>query len=205
MTTINLTATWRQLTDPLALLQAQLEGMELWHVARRSAEESLARPRLSREARMDVVRRLDVRRREFCALVDSVNAETAHDRPMPAELPPRAVVAHRQAWLADRLAAELSAREVDVVHVGDNGADVVGVCVAEQPGLVVVHELLGMRTGPEVVHEIRQFCPRTLVAGYVSHESAAAPLRDAGATCVFTQRMPLGDVVDQLVARVTAD
>lgn len=203
---MNLTPTWRQLTDPLVLLQAQLEGMELWHVARRSAEESLARPQLSREARLDVARRLEVRRREFDALVGSIDAAMAdRPRPLPAELQPRAVVAHRQPWLADKLAAELSDRGMDVVHVGDNGADVVGACVAEQPGLVVVHELLGMRTGGEVVHEIRQFCPHSLIAGYVSRGSAVAALLEAGATCVFTQRMPLGDVVDQLVARVTAD
>ena len=205
MTTIDLDRHWRRLTDPTALLQAQLEGIELWHVARRSAEESLTRPRLSREARLDVTRRLAVRRREFEALIGQTKgALTDGLRPLPAALPSRAVVAHRQVWLADKLAAELSGRQVEVLHVGDNGADVVGVCVAEQPVLVVVHELLGMRTGREVVQEIRQFCPLSLVVGYVSSDSAVGPMLDAGATAVFTRRVPPAELADRLAALLAA-
>ncbi len=205
MTTIDLDRSWRQLTDPVALLQAQLEGIELWHVARRSAEESLERPQLSREARLDVTRRLAVRRREFDALIGQIGAALVDGlRPLPAALSSRAVVAHRQAWLADRLARELSGREVEVLHVGDNGADAVGVCVAEQPGLVVVHELLGMRTGREVVQEIRQFCPLSLIAGYVASDSAVGPMLDAGATAVFTHRVPPAELADRLAALLAA-
>lgn len=191
--------------DSTALLQAQLRGIGLWHAAREAIEESLFRPGLTREARLELARHLNVRRREHAALIAHIDATTDEGagRLVSADKV-RAVIAHRHAWTRDKLTAALLARDVDVVHVGDNGADAVGVCAAEQPTLLVLDELLTMRTGAEVVHEVQHLSPGTLIAAYVPHDGGIGSLLDAGAAVVATRQVPPVDVVDHLVTLISA-
>ncbi|MDP9435881.1 MAG: hypothetical protein M3P93_12100, partial [Actinomycetota bacterium] len=151
-------------------------------------------------ARLDATRRLDVRRREHAAILARLE-EAERDEPeqLAARVPARAVVAHRQQWTRDRLSADLRARDVDVLLACDNGADVLGTCVAEQPALLLVDELLAMRSGAEVVQEVRQFCPYTVVVGHVTDERGIGRLLDAGATAVFTARARPDRIVEEVV------
>ncbi|MBW3611859.1 MAG: hypothetical protein KY438_10085, partial [Actinobacteria bacterium] len=68
---------------------------------------------------------------------------------------------------------------VRVVARLDNGADALGVVVAEQPDLVLVEESLAMLPGQEVVREIRQFSPHTLVVAQVAYGDRAGQMLDA--------------------------
>lgn len=191
------------LTLPVELLAAQLRGLDLWHAARRATAQSADAPGLSREARLDAGRRLDVRSREHLAIIERT-ARASQDalRPMSSAVPARAVVAHRHAWTRDQLAGQLTRRGVEVLCALENGADVVGVCVVEQPTLLVVDELLAMRSGREVSQEVARFCPNTVVGGYVPREDASAGMLEAGAAAVFTRQVPPADVADELVRLV---
>lgn len=193
------------LTLPVELLTAQLLGLDLWHAARRRTEQSVHQPGMSREARLDADRRRDVRAREHLAIVERTALACQESlRPMPSTVPTRAVVAHRHAWTRDRLASELADRGVEVLCALENGADVVGVCVVEQPALLIVDELLAMRSGCEVSQEVARLSPNTVVGGYVPREDASAPLIEAGAAAVFTRQTPPAEVVDHLVGLVLA-
>lgn len=111
---------------------------------------------------------------------------------------PRAVVAHRHAWTTSRLTAALTDAGIEVVAVLDNGADVVGTCLAESPDVVVLEDLLAMRSGPETAALVRRYAPATVVAGLVASERAVGAMLDAGAQVVMTRRVPAQDLVRAL-------
>lgn len=192
-------------TEPVELLAAQLRGLALWHAARRAGEQPTHSGRWIREDRLDARRRLDARQREHQAIIGRLDLGL-HEAPEPmrSQVPSRAVVAHRHAWTRDKLSAELSHRGIEVLCAVDNGADAVGVCVVEQPDLLIVDELLAMRTGCEVAVDVRRFCSNTLIAGYVEHETAIGGLLDAGASTVYTRRTPPADAVEQFATLLKA-
>lgn len=192
------------LTDPVALLEAQLRAVDLWHTALHATKASAEAPGLSREARLDAARRLGVRRREQEVLLERAACAMGEDGPLLRAVPARAVVAHRHAWTRDKLASELASSGVTVLATVDNGADAVALCVAEQPALLVLDETLAMRSGAEVAHEVRQFCPHTVIGGYVGHPGAVGPMLEAGASPVFTRRVPPAEVTAQLLALLPA-
>jgi hypothetical protein len=192
-----------RVTQPVELLVLQLRGLELWHLARRASEQAADRPDLSRQGHLDASRQVDVRRREREAILHRLSdCDDENACPMPIAVPARAVVAHRHAWARDSLTDQLTQRDFRVLCHLDNGADAVGVCVAEQPDLLIVDELLAMRSGSDVISQVAQFCPCTLIAGYVRDETAVGDLLEAGARTVFTWRVTPGDMADRLSALV---
>lgn len=193
-------------TDHADRLAAHLRGLELWHAARRHDEGVLAGPGLSRERRLDATHQLRVRQRQHEVIVERTALALAAtgDCSFYAYGRPRAVVAHRHEWTREKFGSELARAGFDVLGVVDNGADTVGLCVAEQPDLCVVDELLGMAAGPAVAAEVRQLSPRTLVAGYVQQEQAVGALLDAGASAVYCRRVPPAEVVAELAVSVAA-
>jgi CheY-like chemotaxis protein len=187
------------LSHPLTLLQAQLHAIDTWQATLAQARAAVVAPGMTREARLDASRRLEVRLREQQALIARTEREPG-DSPMRTSLPTRAVIAHRHAWTRDTLAEQLGAAGMHVLMTCDNGADAVGVSVAEQPHLLVVDALLAMRSGVEVCAESVRLYPHTLVAGYVNDSGAVGPLLDAGACTVFTRRVPPAEAVQNLLA-----
>ena len=89
-----------------------------------------------------------------------------------------------------------------MLATGSNGADAVGISVAEQPALVVVGELLAMRSGRDVTAALREFCPDTVVVGYVSSLAAITELLNAGAASVLTRRVPPAEAAQAFTALV---
>lgn len=178
------------------LLAAQLAGIDAWHRRLHEARAAAQTPGLSREQRLDAARRLDVRLREQAAL--RAHAGSEHDCPFPLLQGGErltAVVVHRHAWTRQQLVRGLSAAGAHVLDVGDNGADAVGTCVSAQPSVLVVDDRLAMRSGAEVLAEVRPLCPGTLLAGYVDHQPGVGQLLDAGAHLVSTRRVaPVDDV-----------
>ena len=109
-------------------------------------------------------------------------------------------LSHR--WTSERLSAELTDRAVEVVAAFGNGADAVGMCVAEQPALVVVDELLAMRSGRDATAALTELCPDTVVVGYVSRPAAVSELLEAGARTVLTRQVPPAEAAQAFTALV---
>lgn len=199
MPTAAAAAPWRPRTD-VEVLRQQLEGIERFGRSRRAALSADAEP-LTREGRLDAARERDVLERQHQALVAHVHRQLAESgAPFRSVVRRRAVLAHRTPWLAAKVCEGLEAAGVRVVAQLANGADAVGVAVAEQPDLVLVEDALPMVPGPRVVTQVRALCPAAMVAAQVDHGDRLAPLLDAGAAVVFVRRQPPGEVVDALLA-----
>jgi len=189
----------------LDLAAQQLRAVERFHRARHMCEEAVAAAARSRELRMDSARSMEVLRRQHAALVDRAHEQLrATGHLLRTTVERRVVLAHRNEWLAGVVVRALEDRGVHVVARTDNGADAVGLAVAEQPDLVLVEDTLAMLAGVEVVREVRRFCPDTVVAAQVAHGDRVGQLLDAGATTVFTRRSSPQEIAQSLVRLVGA-
>ncbi|HVM28947.1 MAG TPA: hypothetical protein VM433_14915 [Mycobacteriales bacterium] len=182
------------------LARMQLDALDRWNRARRTAEDASRPGRPSREMRMDLSRRLEVLRAQHEAIVaraDRHLEDSVHL--LGRRAPCRAVLVHRNEWFTGKVADALSARGVQVVAALDNGAEAVGVVVAEQPDLLLVEETLPMLPGEEVVREARRYAPTTLIGAQVDYQDRIPALLDAGALTAFTRRVPPADVAQGLL------
>jgi hypothetical protein len=189
------------------LIADQLRGIALWHEARRSlelADDSAASGQpLSREMRLDLDRQLDVLRREQEAMLRCLDDQLAGgSRLARAALGPRVVLVHRNEWFRGKLLEGLQDAGIEVIALLDNGADAVGVTVAEQPDLLFVEDKLPMITGPEVISQVGRFAPNTLTAAQVAHEGAVTSALEAGAAAAFARRIPPAEVARELARLV---
>ena len=189
----------------LDLAAQQLQAIARFNDARRMAEAASAAVTRSREMRMDVSRSLEVLRREHDAVVRRAHEQLRVTGRLLRGTPERrVVVAHRNEWFAGKVVHALRDRGVLVVAQVDNGADAVGIAVAEQPDLLVVEDTLAMVPGEQVVREVRSYCPGTLVAAQVAHGDRVGPLLHAGASAVFTRQVAPLDAVDQMLELLRA-
>ena len=117
---------------------------------------------------------------------------------LPGEPAPRVVIAHRSGWFVQKVTQALGVAAIEVVAWLDNGADAVGLTVAEQPDLVLVEDVLAMVPGEQVVREVRSFCPDTVLVGHVSSGDRVAGMLEAGAATVLTRQVPPEHVAQQL-------
>lgn len=179
------------------LVLEQLGAIEAWTRAHAAAAHVPAG--LSREDRLDLARRGDAVARQRQAMLDRTAAQLrdSGDLLRPAATT-RAVLAHRNAWFRTAVATGLRDAGVDVVADLVNGADAVGVVVAEQPDVLLVEDRLPMVCGLELCRAVATWAPRTLLAVQVADEWQIGPLLDAGATTVFTRRTPPADVAGAL-------
>ena len=183
----------------LELAQQQLAAIERWHAARRTAQEAAQLTAASREARMDLARRLDVIRAEHRAIVERTEAHLRRSvELLQSSAPRRAVVVHRNSWFTDTVVGDLLSRSIQVVATLTNGAEAVGTVVAEQPDLLLVEDSLPMMSGEDVVREVRDFSPLTRIAAQVAYDDRIAALLDAGAHAAYTRRVPPRDVAQGL-------
>jgi hypothetical protein len=158
----------------------------------------------TREMKLDAARRREVLQRQHEALVARAHQQMLRaDYVLWWEPPVRAVLAHRNEWFVDRVKASL-ADVVEVVATPTNGADAVGITVAEQPDLLLVEDTIEMLPCEQVVRAVREFSPQTLVAAQVAYGDRVAPLLEAGAATVFTRQVPPTDVASQLLELMTA-
>lgn len=190
---------WRPRSEP-DLAAQQLRGMADFHAARRLRQQAASAAADSRELRMDAARSLEVLGRQHDALVARSHEQLrASGGLMRSTADRRVVLAHRNDWLVRKLTRALEDRGVHVVARTENGADAVGLIVAEQPDLVLVEDALAMLGGLEVVREVRQFSPDTVVTAQAAYGNRVGPLLDAGATSVFTRQLPPDDVARALL------
>lgn len=190
------------------LLRDQLTGIQAWTRARHayeaamSASDSLAR---SREARLDFSRRTDVIRRQHEALINRTAEQMRQSRQLLGpRSTARAVLVHRNEWFKEKVTDGLRGYGIEVVARLENGADAVGVVVAEQPDLLLVEDRLPMIGGLEVLREVARYAPRTLTAAQVEYDASIGEVLHAGARTAFTRRVPPADVAHDLHLLVSA-
>jgi predicted site-specific integrase-resolvase len=188
------------------LARRQLQAIESWHRARRAAEQAFEARTASREVRMDLSRHVEVLRTQHDAIVRRTDQHLRDGvHPLTRQVADRAVVVHRNEWFTGKVTAELQRCGIEVVEALCNGAEAVGVVVAEQPELLLVEDSLPMLPGEDVVRETRRFAPDTLVVGLVDYQDRVAALHAVGATAVFTRRVPPAEVVGGAVDLLTRE
>ena len=193
---------WRPRGE-IEVLRDQISAIDRWNSARRVAEAAAQSAARSREARLDLSRRMDISRREHAALVSRTDDHLrASARTLATTAPRRAVLVHRHEWFRERVARSLHERGIHVVAQLDNGADAVGVVIAEQPDLLLVEDSLAMLSGEEVLRSVSTYAPATVSAAQVAHDDRMGALLDAGAHAVWVRRVPPQDVAVQLAQLV---
>ena len=197
----------RPVRRELDLYRDQIAGIDAWNAARRieeireQAAEAAGR---SREMRLDLARRMDVIRRQQQALIERTHEQLRSSAHLLHDVAPaRAMVVHRNDWFKDKVIAGLTTGGIQVVARLENGADAVGVAVAEQPDLILVEDRLPMISGEDVIRQVRQFAPGTIVTAQAANDWEIAPLLEAGATTAFTRRVPPADVAHDLCLLLT--
>ena len=184
----------------LDLARQQLDAIDRWHAARRDSAAVASATAASREARMDLARRMDVIRAEHRAIVERTDAHLRTSvELLQRAAPRRAIVVHRNSWFSDKVCADLAQRSILVVARLTNGAEAVGATIAEQPDLLLVEDSLPMMSGEDVVREVRRFAALTRIGAHVGHDERIAAMLDAGADTAYTRRVPPADVVEGLV------
>lgn len=186
--------------NELELAVEQVAAIDRFNRARRAHELALAATARTREMRLDSARSLDVLRRQHAALVERAHSQLrASGQQLGRGGACRVVLAHRNAWFLDRVQTVLQDSDAEVVALTDNGADAIGIVVAEQPDLVLLEDALLMVPGEEVVRQTRLHAPRALVAVQTAHGGGVARLLDAGAAAVYTRQVPPRDVALSLL------
>lgn len=181
------------------LIVRQVEAVDAWIAARRTREDALRVPQLSRDGRMDVEREIEALRRTH----DTIKGRCA--RGLDADAGPMrapgttAVVAHRHAWFVDKLTLCLAERGVRVLLSTDNGAEALGAVVAEQPDIVLAGDRLAMIPGRTLAEQVRRYVPVTVLAVHASDRDQADALGDR-VDAVFLRHHPPSVVADSLLA-----
>ena len=187
------------------LYAQQLRAIDRFNRIRHMREEAAAAAARSRKMRLDAARSMHVLRRQHTAVVARTHEHLQESVRLLRETAERRVVlAHRNNWFLGTIARALEDQCVRVVACTDNGADAVGLIVAEQPDLVLIEDRLTMLPGLEVIREIRCLSPQTVVTAQVGYGHRVGPLRSAGASTVFAQDVPARDVAHILLELVSA-
>lgn len=184
-----------------SLLRRQLEAIDAWNVARAELPALLPVSRISREDRLDAARRHEAQDRAHAALIARLDALLAADaQPLLTDPAPRAVLVHRQEWFVRAVASALEDLGVRVLTTLSNGADAVGVLVAEQPELLLVEESLPMMSGRQVVAQAQRFAPATVLVAQVSCTADLGTFLDGGVRAAVARQVPPADVAQQMSA-----
>ncbi|HVM18685.1 MAG TPA: hypothetical protein VM433_03620 [Mycobacteriales bacterium] len=187
--------------SPVALLLRQVEGIDAWNLARQARERVLHAGPLSRQEQFEARRRIDLLAHAHATVLACASSDLAKQpAALGGAIGRRAVVAHRHLHFADRLSQALSARGVQVIGASENGAEALGVVVAEQPDLLVIGDALVMLSAAELLSEVALFAPSTFRAVQVSNSNGVGLMLDAGAHSVFTRQLSQEETADQLLA-----
>ena len=182
-------------------MELQVRAIDAWNAAQRAAEHAAESSALTREMRLDLSRRLEARRREQQALLARAEQQlSASGDVLASRLAQRAVLAHRNTWLRDKVADGLRAHGIMVVGVFEDGADAAGTIVVEQPDLVFVEDRLPTLSGAQVIGRARTYAPHAVLGAQVLDGAGVPAMVDAGAAAVFTRRVPPAEIADQLFA-----
>ena len=185
-------------TAAVPCVRQQIEAMDAWNTSLHKRQQLHLPVQHSREAVLDAARRRELLDHAQRAMLDQANQLLARDPSPMAVLDRTAVVAHRHEWFAHKLAAALTGHGVRMTAVTENGADALGIVVAEQPDLLLVGESLEMLTGQELLVEAAPYAHATVLAAQAGDGDCLGSMLDAGAQTVFSSQIPPADVADQL-------
>lgn len=187
---------WRPRSE-LTRLRQQLDAIDVFTHARRQHEFAAAASARTRELRLDSDRLVEVLQRQQQALVERTHAQLQDTGGVLTHLADKTVLlAHRNQWFLDRVTDVLTQHGLTVIGTVDNGADAVGCAVAEQPDAVLIADSLAMLPGEDVVRELRKYCASSRLFAQVEHSDRVGALLEAGASAVFTRRVPPKDVAE---------
>ena len=190
--------------NEIDLVQAQLRGIEQLTQAVRLAEDTTGAATRSRELRMDAARELEILRRHQSALIARTHEQLQESGTHPMGTAATTVVlVHRNEWFAGKVSEALAEGGCVVLPRLENGADALGLVVAEQPDLVLVEDKIPMVPAARLIQDIRKLCPDTLVAAHVSYGDDVGPMLEAGAAQVFTRQVPPAEVASALLTALT--
>lgn len=182
------------------LLRRQLTALDAWNEGRRQPDRGRTSESMSRAERLVAHRKAAAFERAHAAVL--ARADAALDRdpaPMPSSAALRAVIAHRHPWMADRLSTALAAKDVLVLACSGNGAEALGIVVAEQPDLLVAGDVLAMMSSAELLAKTKRYAPCTARAAHVADSAGVGAALEAGAQSVFVRQMPPDDVAASLL------
>lgn len=183
------------------VLLDQLHGVEAWTRQHRLHATDVTVG--SRESRLDLARQRDVVVRQRQALLGWTERQLRESDLMLRSLAAtRVVIAHRHDWFKGKLTSGLRAGGATVVADLENGADALGVVIAEQPDFLLVQDRLPMVNGLDLTREVCRYAPSTVVVVQVTNDWETGPFLDAGATTVYSRRTPAADIVAELLAAV---
>jgi CheY-like chemotaxis protein len=186
---------WRPRSDA-DLLAAQLRALDEWHLRMAS---QVAVPGQTRESRLDETRRRDIADREREAMRAWAARSLQDESPFGRGAIPRAVVAHRNEWLREKVGAAFRDRGLEVVASTADGAVAAAAIVMEQPDLVFVEDLLPAISGIELIERTRVYAPDAFIGAHALGQQGMPPLLDAGARAAFSRRIPPGEIAAELV------
>jgi CheY-like chemotaxis protein len=184
---------------PADRILRQVTAIDAWIAARRKLEHAWRPPRVNGDDRMDVDPQLEVLRRTHDVIRGRCARELEGDVGPMRSPGLTAVVAHRDTWFVDKVALLLEDRGVTVLACTDNGAEALGVVVAEQPDVLLLSARLAMMPGRLLLTETHLFAPGTLRAVQASDQQQEDQLR-ATSEAVFLRHHPPSVVADALVA-----
>jgi CheY-like chemotaxis protein len=186
------------------LLRDQLSGLDAWH--RDSARRALIAGSVeqTREQRLDGRRRMDALRRANTALIAQADETVEQSLALLMGGVLRSVVVHRDEWMRRKLAVGLAEAGLKVVAEASDGADGLGIAVAEQPDVLVIEDRLPSMSGLDVVRATTALSPKTLIAAQVDHESLITAMLEAGARVVFSRQLSPDLVCEQVLGLLRA-
>ncbi len=178
------------------LRQDQLAGLSAW---REFLHRQLGQLEGAyREEQLDARRRRQALLRADTAVLSRAQDHRQLQR-ADADVP-RAVLVHRHPWLRDKLTRALQELGVLVIAELDDGADGLGLVVAEQPDLVLVEDLLPSVPGTELVRIARPMTTRTIFTAQVAYADDITGMLEAGATAAFARQVPPAHLAEELAA-----
>ena len=194
---------WGSATEP-ELIVAQILAIDAWHRAW-PIEGEAASAAQTRESRLERNRQMATLRAVQDALREHAARHLAEETSsLLQQAPARAVVASRDPWFQDALCAALEDYGIVMAARLSNGAEALGVTIAEQPDLLLVEDAMSFLRGEDALRGALEFAPRTLVVVRVSGAARAAALEAAGADAVIPRNAPPVDVAHDLAALVAA-
>ena len=196
--------TWHPRSE-LEVVAKQLRAIDSFNRARHLREQAAAVTARTREMRLDASRSLQVLRRQHDALIARADQQLrASGAVLHTRAQRRVVLAHRNDWFLREVARVMNGADVAVLAQLDNGADVVGLVVAEQPDAVLVEDALAMGRADDVLRDTRTYSPTTLVTVHAADGDRSRSLVEAGAAAVFPRRTPPQEVAGRLLALLSA-
>lgn len=163
-------------------------------LAQQAARLGDALPDLPREERLDAARRRDVLRRQELAMNEHAEHMRKREAAGRQDERPSALVVHRQPWFRERVTSDLQQLGLRVAACVDNGADGVGIAVAEQPDVLVLDEHVAMMTSAAVLRQLATYCPSTRVLVQAEGPGAREEYLRDGAAEVVSRAVPPADV-----------